>query len=114
MAGQEDLQRAFQSEHDRRYIASVVLAESYAAEMGNWMRENARWIDRTGNARNSLRGFSMADEDSITIIVAGGGPPDYVKSLELRQAGKYAILRPCLEQYSGRIFQDLATIWKGA
>jgi len=111
VAGQEAVVAAFLSEHNRRMAASQALLKSYAAEIGNHMRSNASWEDRTSNARDSLEALTEFTDDVLEIIAKGGGPPDYVQYLELSHAGKYAIVRPTMEVYSGRIYQDLVRIW---
>jgi len=113
MAGQGDVMSNMRRAHDQRVRASRALLRSYAAEIGNWMRANARWTDRTGNARNSLEGITDFSEDALRLFLKGGGPPDYMVFLELAHAGRYAIVRPALEQFSGRIYQDLVRIWQG-
>jgi hypothetical protein len=111
MAGQDQVAAAFQAAHDRRMAASRALLNSYAQEMGNWMSANARWVDRTANARNSLEGITEFTDDTLKVIAKGGGPPDYVEYLETAMAGKYAIIRPCLEHFAGLIIRDLKAIW---
>ena len=85
--------------------------DAYALEMGNWMRSNARWKDRTANARNSLEAVTAFSDDVLTLTAKGGGPPPYVLYLETAHAGKYAIVRPCIEQFAGPIFKALRRIW---
>ena len=101
----------FQQAYERRMRRSQMILSSYAQEMGNWMRDNARWTDRTGNARNSLEAVTEFTDDTIKVIAKGGGPPSYVKWLELARAGKYAIVRPCLEHFAGRMYRDLRDVW---
>ncbi len=111
MAGQEQVAAAFRSEHQRRLAATRELFKSYEAEIGNWMRANARWQDRTGNARNSLRAVSQFGDDVFRLVAQGGGPPDYVQFLELAMAGRYAIVRPALEHFAGLLYRDLVRVW---
>ncbi len=111
MAGQAAVAMAFRTEHERRVTKSKVLLTWYAQDIGNHMRKNARWVDRTGNARASLRAVTQFTSDMLGVVLVGGGPPDYVKYLELAMAGKYAIIRPTLEAYAGRIYRDLVGIW---
>jgi hypothetical protein len=103
MAGQEAVIAAFRNEHQRRLQVTRDLFQSYAAEAGNWMRANAKWIDRTGNARNSLEGIEEFTDEVFRLILKGGGPPDYVQFLELSRGGKYAVVRPALEHFAGLI-----------
>jgi len=111
MAGQAEVAQAFIREHERRLKNSRDVLDRFAEEIGNEMRKNARWEDRTANARASLQGLTEYKSDVLRLIAKGGGPPDYVKFLELAHAGKYAIVWPTLFAYSGRIFQALSEIW---
>lgn len=111
MAGQDAVAAAFLAEHERRVAESEGLLIDYAQKIGEYMRKNAPWKDQSANARNSLRATTVFARDLLGLILAGGGPPDYVKYLELANAGKYAIIRPTLEAYSGRIYKDLVEIW---
>jgi len=113
MAGQAEMVTAFVREHERRVALSRDVLDSFAEEIGNEMKANARWEDRTGNARNSLEGVTEFTADVLRLIAKGGGPPDYVKYLELANAGKYAIVWPTLFAWSGRIYQELVEIWGG-
>lgn len=113
MAGAEALIAAFQREHEARMKKSQAAMNYWASEIQNAMRADASWIDRTANARNSLSAATEFTADTLTLIARGGGPPDYMVFLELAMAGKYAIIRPTLELYAGKIHQDLARIWSG-
>ena len=113
MAEAEAVIGAFQREHEARMKKSQAAMDYWAGEIQNYMRENARWTDRTSNARNSLSAATEFTADTLTLIASGGGPPDYVVFLELAMAGKYAIVRPTMELYAGKIYQDLVRIWSG-
>jgi hypothetical protein len=112
MAGQEAVVAAMRAEHNRRIDATRALLESFAAEMGNWMQSNAKWTDRTANARNSLNAVVEFGVDAVQLIAQGGGPPDYVKFLELAHGGKYAVVRPCLLRFAPDILKGLKRIWQ--
>ena len=113
MAGEDEVITALGQEHRRRVENMKTLLTSYAAEIGNWMRANAKWEDRTGNARASLGGVTAFSDDMLMLILQGG-PPSYVKFLELAMAGKYAVIRPALEHFAGPLFRDLKRAWEGA
>jgi hypothetical protein len=113
MAGAEAMINAFQRAHEARMEKSRNALIAWAAEIANTMKQNARWTDRTSNARNSLTATTEFTSDVLKLIAQGGGPPDYVVFLELAMAGRYAIIRPTLELYAGKIHQDLCRIWGG-
>lgn len=109
-------------------IYGVAMAICYrrAPEIENWMKENAQWEDQTGNARQTLwtdvvtMGFDI-------VVLAGHGMP-YGKwlelkggkitsasashegdaiSLELKRAGKYAIITPAIDHWAPILMADI-------
>ena len=57
------------------------IATSEASRAEAWMKENAPWTDRTGNARKSL--FGRSERSGNVITVTFGGTMDYIPYLEL-------------------------------
>jgi hypothetical protein len=55
-----------------------------------WMKSNARWVDRTGNARQTLSAYGVHSLEFHEIHLHGGMP--YQIWLELRWGGKYAVI----------------------
>lgn len=66
----------------------------------DWMKTNAPWTDRTGNARQTLGAYSVHGDDFHEIHLHGGMP--YQIWLETRFGGRYAIIWPAVK------FQGLA------
>lgn len=60
------------------------------------MKQNAPWTDRTGNARATLNAKSKHDRTQHIITLFGGVP--YQIWLEIRWAGKYAIITPNIKE----------------
>lgn len=60
----------------------------------NYMRENAPWTDRTGNARGGLFAQYVNDGDSHTIVMYHTMP--YGVYLEFKDGGRYKIIEPAL------------------
>jgi hypothetical protein len=56
----------------------------------SYMKTNAKWRDRTGNARATLGAFARHSTEVHEIHLHGGVP--YQIWLEVRWAGKYAII----------------------
>lgn len=73
-----------------------ILADTAAKKMERWAKENAKWEDRTTNARQGLRGEGYW-EDENNLVVAIMHQVDYGIWLELAMAKKYAILEQALE-----------------
>lgn len=55
-------------------------AKSEASRAEAWMKENAPWEDRTGNARKGL--FVVVERSGDVIIITFGGTEDYIPFLE--------------------------------
>ena len=96
-AGQEYARRVHQ--------ATFLLAQRYAPEIENWMKQNAPWTDRTGNARAALwaEAFDFVD----TVVIAFGHGVDYGTFLELANAGNYAVITPALDNFTPKIWNDV-------
>jgi hypothetical protein len=65
------------------------------------MRTNAKWSDRTGNARNGL-GATVYDTDKYIDLVFYHRVP-YGVFLEVRWSGKYAIIGPTMASVAPRL-----------
>lgn len=78
---------------DDRVQRNVLAAAHWSAPQGEaYMRNNASWTDRTGNARNGLRATVVQGPDSVAIVLFHSVP--YGVFLEVRWGGKYAIIAP--------------------
>lgn len=71
-----------------------IIADSAAKSMEKYAKANARWTDRTGNARQRLKGSTRWDETAL--IAAISHNVDYGMWLELCNEKKYAILEEAL------------------
>ena len=82
------------------------IAQRWAPEIENWMQENAPWTDRTGNARQSL--YTEVEDVTgkmVQIILSHG--VYYGIFLELKNAGRYAIVNPALDHFAPKIWADV-------
>jgi hypothetical protein len=81
--------------------ALVAATVDYRADKAvTYMKTNAKWKDRTGNARATLSAEATHSTDAHIIRLYGGMP--YQIWLELRFAGRLAIIGPAVK------FQGLA------
>lgn len=92
----------------RRAIEAGIkaIADYYAPQIENYMKQHAPWIDRTGNARSGL--YTEVEQMvgvMTTIILAHS--VDYGVFLELANAGNYAIIAPSLDYFGPRVFADI-------
>jgi hypothetical protein len=92
--------------YEARLKAAVFsLAEYFAAVMESWMKANAPWTDRTGNARAGLRAIAIQTATAVVIYVFG--TVNYQIYLELANQGRFAILLSTLEAHYGQIMAAL-------
>jgi hypothetical protein len=97
-------------------VAAAVhaLGQYIASRMQTDMRRDAKWVDRTGNARSGL--FAVAERaagDVVTVYLSHGHTVDYGKWLELSHAGRYAIVMPTLQRYLPEIERMLKELFRG-
>lgn len=81
------------------------IALKYAPEIQNWMRSNAPWEDRTGNARQGLHAEVEEFVGAVSVLIGHG--VTYGIHLELRHSGRYAIINPALDEFAPRIWADV-------
>ena len=92
----------------------VLGTAAVAEEMEAYAKQNAPWTDRTGNARRTLSGFVMQEDESTLLIGLAGHMP-YSPQLELNYAGKYKIILPTVDSYAPKIMSAVvaAALQKG-
>jgi hypothetical protein len=83
---------------DRRILKGMAATAGYIAPQAEgWMRSNAPWTDRTGNARNGLRGTPKIGGMTVSIVLSHSVP--YGIWLETRWGGAYAIIGPAIQHW---------------
>ncbi|AEE95289.1 hypothetical protein [Mahella australiensis] len=110
MAGSEKVNKNIEAYVDRLIAASLALGQDWAGTLEAEMKEKAPWHDRTGHARQGLKGIPLIEKDEITIRLAH--TMEYGVYLELAHDGKYAILKPTGEANAERIYKDFEDLWK--
>jgi hypothetical protein len=84
----------------------VIIYQRWAPEIANWMKENAPWTDRTGNARQGLyTAVENVVNTMVELIMSHG--VEYGIFLELKNAGHFAIVNPALDYFAPKIWQDV-------
>jgi hypothetical protein len=85
------------------------LAERYAVEIEQHMKDTAPWTDRSSNARQTLTArVEDAVTDMIEIQLRYG--VDYGIYLELANGGRYAIINPSIDLYGPQIWNDVRAL----
>lgn len=89
-----------------RGISGIMLAN--APKVQSYARTHAPWTDRTGNARQGLFAKYSKEEDSHVITLSHSVP--YGIWLEVRWAGRYAVIMPTIQAEAARIMGDIKTL----
>lgn len=78
------------------------LARYYAPQIEAWMKQQARWTDRTGNARQSL--YTEVEDMALGAMLAMDYGVEYGFWLEFANQGDYAIVKPALDHWGPLIW----------
>lgn len=85
------------------------VCQAVAPEAENWMKQSAPWMDRTGNARQSLHVKTEIDLPMIRLVLDHG--MWYGVFLEFANAGRYAVVGPAVDVFTPRVFGALQGIF---
>lgn len=96
---------------DKEYGALTMLLQTAATKMESWAKDNAPWTDRSGAARQRLKGDVFWENPRI-VSVAIMHQVDYGIWLELAHERKYAILEKALDANKVEIMSAVATLLK--
>lgn len=90
------------------YVAATFDRQARIAE--GWMRNNAPWTDRTGNARTGLSATTDHERKKLHRMNLFGRVP-YQIWLEVRFAGRYAIIIPALVDQGPKLMGTLNKVF---
>ena len=82
------------------------IVQRRAPEIQNWMKENAPWTDRTGNARQGLHTDPNQVINQLVWLILSHGV-DYGVYLEHKNAGRFAIVSPAIDHWAPIIWADV-------
>lgn len=87
--------------------ASVkILADVAAIKMENYAKEESIWQDRTGNARQTLKGSATWTSQQV-VMIAVSHHQHYGYWLELAHGREYAILEESIEENVEELYNAL-------
>ena len=89
----------------RLYMAVYVLCQRRKPDIENWLKDNAPWTDRTGNARQTL--WSGVDGNGQVIVITLSHGMTYGYWLEVANAGRFAIVTPGVDHWGTVLMQDI-------
>lgn len=84
----------------RAMVAAAKVIEPQAIA---YMRSNATWTDRSGNARAGLNVETEVSTNRVTMYLYHQVP--YGPWLELRWSGRYQIINPTIEVFAPKLIQ---------
>lgn len=94
---------------DEKVKSSVLAAAHYVAPQAEaFMKNNAKWTDRTGAARNGLRAQVQTNGQTVAIVLYHS--VHYGVFLEVRWGGKYAIIGPAVQAMAPLFVETIARL----
>lgn len=99
----KDVLKRFEQMQAKTRASLEILANSAVKAMETYAKNNARWTDRTGNARQRLKGSTRWEESAL--IAAISHNVDYGMWLELCHQKKYAILEEALNSQAQNLLE---------
>jgi hypothetical protein len=91
-----------------RALTAVMRYEAPRAE--RYMKSNAPWTDRTGNARNGLHARAFAEKGRRYGIDLAHSVP-YGIWLEVRFSGRYKIIPPTIRSQGPEVMRTASTLF---
>lgn len=91
--------------------ATELYAKTAGDKMVNSAKSDAKWIDRTGNSRQTIDKNIIPMANGIEIQIRGNTP--HFKYLELAHEKRWAVLWPTIQKHSSDVIKGWAKfIWK--
>lgn len=99
-----------------QYTKTIILsgrrvAHQRAEDATAWMKENAPWQDRTGDARAGLHVEERESPGVLTeLVFSHDDSLDYPVWLEIAHGGRFAIIAPAIDYWGPKLMQDIQRI----
>lgn len=93
---------------DRADTAILMYAETAGKKLQSYARDNAKWTDRTGDARKRLNSSVERKSKLYRIKLAHG--VDYGIWLELAHEKRFSIIQPSITLLSPEIIEGLTNL----
>ena len=95
--------------HQEKRAGCEAISRNIAAKAQGKARQDRPWKDRTGNARQGLKGVTQWDSFTALIIYLAHSV-EYGPYLELCNDGKYAIIEKTLNSLRKELYDSLKRI----
>jgi hypothetical protein len=106
----EEVIRNLHHWEDRVKDACLELMEYSMKGAENWARDNARWIDQTGQARSGITGTAEKTQDGVKGVLAG--TVQHSLYLELANGRRFAIIEEAIRNQGPQIIRGLKDLLK--
>ena len=80
-----------------------------ATQIEDYGKQNAAWTDRTGNARQTLKGFAYSPRSRLIVLIFKQ-QMTYGLWLEIAHQGRYAIVMRSLEMHYGDAMRSVQAV----
>lgn len=87
------------------------VAKDVAPQMEAYAKQNKKWVDRTGHARQGLTGVNYR-VPRLYVVCRIYHKVDYAYWLEVIQNGKFAILEETRNKFAGEFFDSIEEAMK--
>ena len=87
---------------------AIAACYKLAPQIENWLKDNAPWTDRTGNARQALYAEVIPAIGEIVILLSHG--VDYGFYLETKYAGRYAVIAPAIDHWLPVVIREMQQV----
>lgn len=88
---------------------TVIMVDRWTDTATAWMKENARWTDRSEDARNNLYSDTIhVAHETVSMLLSHGPTITYARFLEANP--KFAILGDAVDQFAPLLFRGLQQI----
>lgn len=104
----KDLLQGLSETETKMELAVGMLCETEAKNLEKDAKEQARWTDRTGAARQRLQGYTHRTTTGWRIVLAHG--VDYGIWLELANEKRFAIVGPLIQLSAPYILRDFENL----
>ena len=108
--GSNEVKKNLQDWASRQRAAVIMLAKNWSGQLEGRAKAAAPWTDRTGNARNGLFGSTEVKGNEVKIIL--GHSMEYGIFLELANDGRFAVLKPIIDQAVPEIYDSYKRLWE--
>jgi hypothetical protein len=92
------------------YLGVRAVLTGFAPQIEAWMKANAPWSDKTGNARQAL--YTALEENEKHLILIADHGMEYGIFLETIKAGQWGIVAPAIDHFAPQIFNAIRQLIK--